>query len=191
MASTTTVIRITDAKPTIKMYRTNLPAKFARLGTGNLSKYLRAVATGLRKGTVTVQPDGTVGVKAKGTVTIVTAVATNALTINGVAFTAIANGGSPTGNQWCVGAGGTADTDSATALAAKINASTTALVKNVVTATSAAGVVTLRAFTPGLLGNCITVAATGAPLTLGADCSGGRLTTGTGDDAAEITYSLV
>lgn len=48
------------------------------------------------------------------------------------------------------------NTQTAAALAAAINASTTAAVKSIVTATSALGVVTVTCKTPGLIGNCVT-----------------------------------
>lgn len=83
------------------------------------------------------------------TLTIVTAVAGNAVTINGVTFMAIANGGNPNAanHEWAVGTGGTADADSATALANAINNTTYGV--NGVTATTEAGVVTLTAAEPG------------------------------------------
>jgi phage tail sheath gpL-like len=67
----------------------------------------------------------------------------------------------------------TSDTATATALAAAINASANALV-SLVTASSAAGVVTLTADHAGLPGNAYTLAASGTGVT----ASGARLTGG-------------
>lgn len=98
--------------------------------------------------------------QATGTLTLASGSGTVGVTINGVAVTV----------TWA-----TSDTASATALAAAINASGNALVSKHVTATSAAGVVTLTAINPGYVGNAITIAASGT----GATASGARLTGGT------------
>src|SRR5512132_355440 len=82
--------------------------------------------------------------QATGTVTLSSGSGTVGATINGVSVTV----------TWA-----TSDTASATALAAAINASSNALVNKHVTATSAAGVVTLTALTPGYAGNAVTLAA--------------------------------
>lgn len=99
----------------------------------------------------------------QSTVTIASAVAGNKVTINGIDFTAVANGATPTGNQWAVGAGGTADADSATALAAAINAASASCFA---TASAAAGVVTLTSTLPGTDPRSIPLAKTGNPITL-------------------------
>lgn len=101
---------------------------------------------------------------ATGTATITTAVVGNKLTIAGHDFTAIANGATPTGDEWAVGTGGTADADSATALSAAINGSTTEGVAGVVQASADAGVVTVIAWNEGAAGNAITFTRTGAPI---------------------------
>ena len=162
------------------------PAAQPRSQFLGLAKFFERLASGFEDASVEVVLSGDDYTRASATATIVSASAADAITINGVAFTAIANGGTPTGNQWCVGAGGTADTDSATALAAAINASTTAKVQNYVTATSAAGVVTIRAKAPGLAGNMFTLTDTGITITV---TGSGFLTGGTGDDATATLYS--
>lgn len=99
------------------------------------------VTTGLFAGTAT------------GTITLASMVATDTVTVNGVTFTCMASGA--VGNQFNVG--GT-DTLTAVALAAAINASATAGINTIVTATSALAVVTVNALYPGYLGNAVTLA---------------------------------
>lgn len=70
------------------------------------------------------------------------------VTVNGVVFTAKTSGA--TGNQYNITAGSV--TANAAALAAAINASTTAGIVNTVGATSALGVVTFFAIVPGSVG---------------------------------------
>lgn len=87
----------------------------------------------------------------------------------------IEGGAAPSGDQWDYG---DTDTQAATSLAACINRSTTALITGVAEATSALGVVTIKAATKGLSGNAIAVAKTGAPITL-AGVTSGLMTGGT------------
>lgn len=98
---------------------------------------------------------------ASGTVTLSSASGSITATINGVNVTV---------------AYSTSDAVTAGLLAAAINASSNALVKYLVAATAASGVVTVYALQPGITGNCITLAASGT----GATASGARLTGGTG-----------
>jgi phage tail sheath gpL-like len=98
--------------------------------------------------------------QATGTLTISSGSGTVGGSINGVSVTV----------TW-----GTSDTATATALAAAINASSNALVNKHVTASAAAGVVTLTALVPGYSGNAVTLAASGTGVT----ASGARLTGGT------------
>jgi len=109
-------------------------------------------------------------VQASGTFTLSTVIATDAVSVNGVTFTAVANGA--TANQFNVGVD---DTATAVNLAAAINASVTALVAGYVTASSALNVVTVRSSFYGLSGNQTliasadgTIVASGAALTGGA-----------------------
>ena len=119
------------------------------------------------------------GLVASGTLTFNNAgAATDTLTINGIAFTAVAAGA--VGNQWNVGASATL---SAAAAAAAINASVTAGVTNYVYATASTGVLTLKADRSGLFGNEFTIAGGQASIT----ASGVRLTGGT--DSAVVNMS--
>lgn len=98
-------------------------------------------------------------VKASGTITIASGSGTITGTINGVGLAI----------TWA-----TNDWNSASLLAAAINASSNALVSGFVTATSSTNVVTVTAVRGGLPGNAITLAASGT----GATASGARLTAG-------------
>lgn len=124
-----------------------------------IARQLRAVASGHKPVIYNIDVRDA-AVLASGTVTLSGGSGTITATINGVAIAI----------TWA-----TSDTNSAALLAAAINASTNALVQNIVTATSAAGVVTISAVVAGVVGNCVTLAASGT----GATASGARLTGGT------------
>jgi phage tail sheath gpL-like len=114
---------------------------------------------------------------ASGTVTVGTSVDDNdTVTIGGIAFTAKAAG--PTGDQWLIDADASV---CAAALAAAINASTTAGVAGCVTASASGAVVTITAAQPGKIGNAITLASSdGTDLVVsGARLSGGAETLST------------
>lgn len=115
-------------------------------------------------------------VRATGTFTFATVIATNTILINGVTFTCVASGAGA--NQFNVG--GT-DTLTAAAAAAAINASVTALVSGYVTATSALGVVTVQAVFYGLSGNQCTISSPNGTIT----ASGARLTAGATDATSQ------
>lgn len=100
---------------------------------------------------------------ATGTFTLVSAIATDTVTINGVVFTAF--------NAAVVLGAATFDirtsnTAAATSLAAQVNAY--APFAGVLTATSALGVVTIRAYTGGTAGNSITITSQDATITASA-----------------------
>lgn len=132
-----------------------------------LSSYLQGVKGGNYDAAVVVRGGA---VKASGTLTLASVVATNTCVINGVTFTAIASGA--TGNQFNVGG---SDTATAENLAAAINASASAMVNQHVRATSSGAVVTVSAKLAGVSGNAITLAgstnitASGARLESGSD----------------------
>ncbi len=72
-------------------------------------------------------------------------------------------GAAYTGDQWDYG---DSDTEGAASLAACINRSTTALVTGHVVATSALGVVTIKAAEKGLIGNAVAITKSASPITL-------------------------
>lgn len=190
MANSTHIIRITTADSAAQLSE-YLPLTAEKVSQSMLARRLRKFFGALANGTgtsgtcsIAVGWGGVADVQASATATIVTAVATDSITINGVAFAGVASG--PTGNQWIVGSGGTADADSATALAAAINAATTAKIAGYVTATAAAGVVTIKAIQPGLAGNMFTLTKNGTPITV---TGSGFLTGGAGGNIALTTYS--
>lgn len=114
-------------------------------------------------------------VAASGTFTLDTVVATDAVSINGVSFTAVASGA--TGNQFNVGAD---DAETAENLAAAINASVSALVSGYVTASADDEVVTITSAFYGLAGNQTLIASADATIV----ASGARLAGGAADAAA-------
>lgn len=116
-------------------------------------------------------------VKASGTFTLDTVVATDAVSINGVSFACVASGA--TGNQFNIGAD---DDGTATNLAAAINASSTALVSGYVTASASGAVVTVTAARAGLQGNAIAIASADATIT----ASGARLEDGSDGDTETL-----
>ena len=145
------------------------PGKGRNAVLQRLVNFLSGVASGAKPGTALLREES--AVKATGTFTSTNAVATDAITINGVTFTCVASGA--TGNQWNLGANDAADCAN---LAAAVNASTSDLVSKHVTATSANNVVTLTAKFAGYAGNAITIASADATIV----ASGARLTGGSG-----------
>lgn len=138
----------------------------------------------------TLAPSG-VGTAASGTFTIVNGVETDTVEINGIVFTAVDDGNVIDPTDWELGAN---DTAAAVNLKNIINAH--AELGPLILATSALGVVTLTAKEPGVLGNNITLAATGgniaesaATLTGGASTGLSRLTGG-GNDTSSVTYNF-
>lgn len=115
-------------------------------------------------------------VKATGTITLSSHVATDTVTVNGITFTCVASGA--TGNQYNVGAD---DTATAVNLVAALNANTT--LDGMIVATSALGVVTVTALVPGELGNAITLA-----ISAHGSVSAARMAGGTNGDTETTHY---
>lgn len=118
-----------------------------------------------------IYPDGATAAAASGTVTLATASGAVGAIINGVTVTA----------TWA-----TSDANSASLIAAAINASTNALVQHHVTASASGAVVTITSAKKGIGGNTITLAASGTGVT----ASGARLTGGTGGNVAARSVTL-
>lgn len=173
-------LKITTKRPVAYLTSTFQVATGARAIAERLKQYIERVASGneLAQDTsvppqiiVTVQNDE---VRATGTFTLNTVIATDAVSVNGVTFTAVASGA--TGNQFNVGV---SDTATATNLAAAINASVTALVAGYVTASSALTVVTVTSAFYGLAGNQTLIAsADGTIVASGTNLTGGAADTG-------------
>lgn len=135
--------------------------------------HLEGYLVGARRGnSIQVFDDGADPAQASGTVTLSSASGAITITINGVTAAS---------ETWA-----TSDAATATALAADINASTDALVQHFVTASAAAGVVTITATQKSKWGNAITLAASGT----GTTASGARLTGGLGGNVAVTTITL-
>lgn len=145
----------------------------------DIVNHLQSLASGNEKGTVYAQSGSSNPVAASGTLTCASVVATDTVTIGPTTFTFTST---PTLST-DVEVDGADDTADAAALAAAINAHAT--VNQVVTATSALGVVTLAAKQRGVVGNFIKLASTGGTVTVAA-MSGG---TGGATDT-ESTYAF-
>jgi phage tail sheath gpL-like len=139
--------------------------------------HLQSLASGNEKGTVHAQSGTADPVAASATLTLVSAIATDAITIGPVTFTATST---PTlSTHWEID--GADDTADAASLAAAINAHATA--SQVVTATSNLGVVTVTAKQRGVVGNYINISSADATITASAaNLAGG---TGGATNAAE------
>jgi len=136
----------------------------------NLSSFFKDLASKAHRGIVDVQTGSAAPVAASGTLTLVSAIATDAITIGTTTFTATST---PTlSTDWEID--GADDTADAAALAAAINAHAT--VSQIVTASSALGVVTITAKQKGVVGNFIPISSADATIT----ASGAFLTGGTG-----------
>lgn len=123
------------------------------------------------------------GVRASGTATFAgLPTAAQTITINGVAFTARASGA--VANEFNIGASGAA---TAVNLAAAINASTTAKIKNIITADVVGAVVTLTCLVPGSIGLLCTLANTLTNVSI----SGATLTGGSEDNEVVINAGRV
>lgn len=150
-----------------------------------LINFIQSLVTGSELGPSGSAPSIAISIEgqataASGTFTLDTVIATDAISINGVTFTAVAN--SATGNQFNIGMD---DAETATNLAAAINGSVTALVSGYVTAertaTSPDVVVTVTAVAKGLPGNAYTIASADSTIV----ASGARLTGGAVDPTAK------
>jgi len=151
-----------------------LPQEMGDVVRNKLEAYLAGTSVG---GLLQVSPNETSGVAATGTATFTAVVATDALTVAGVAFTCVNSGA--TGNQFNKGA---SEALSAVACAAKINANST--VNKYVVATVVGAVITITALHKVALGNLVTLAETGGHITLSAAALAG------GVDTVFTTYTV-
>ena len=99
--------------------------------------------------------------RATGTLTAATAIAGNTCVINGVTFTGVAGAVVPGEATFSIDTG---NTETATSLAAQINAYVDPRISGIVAARSASAVVTVYAITQGTAGNSITLAGTAVTL---------------------------
>lgn len=194
MANTTTLVAITHAKAATDLLfsRTSLPSSGeGRMLCNQLALVLESVAGGEVPASLEVTLGDTADARASATITCALVLADDTVTINGVAFTAIANASTPSGDQFRIGTGGGSTQNNACAanLAAIINASTTAKIGGYVYATVSGAVVTVHARAPGLLGNMCTLVSSDAGRL--AVTGSGYLAGGAGRGRAASAYSLL
>lgn len=101
--------------------------------------------------------------RATATVTCATAIAANTVVIDGVTFTAVNGAVTPGAATFDIRTG---DTETATSLAAQVNAHVVTAAK--LTATSSSAVVTLRAVNAGTAGNALTLTSSGSTVAVSA-----------------------
>lgn len=140
-----------------------------------LRNFFHAAAGGDRSCKATVQVNAGDAVASSGTLTFSGFTATDTFAVGSETFTGSAT---PTGNNQVLSTG--TDTQDAAAIAVKINAHPNLLYT--CTATSALGVVTITAKTPGLAGNYIT-------LTAGTHSTRSAATLAAGTDATSYSAS--
>ncbi len=158
---TLTVTTPDDTQPTAGAPRENLQ---------RISNQLRNMANGAGTSTNSLLAR-TTAVQATGSITLATCLANTIILVNGVPFRAKGSAATTGNNEFDI-SGGT-DALDATALAAAINASTTAGISGVLTASStgASGVVTVTATVPGAQGNGITLESLGVVATAVITCA--------------------
>lgn len=120
---------------------------YRELAGAKLIDYAKKLVAGKGKPVVRAEVGA---VKASGTLTGTSVIATDAVAINGLTLTCVTSGA--TADQFNIGAD---DTATMASLAAKINGH--ASLAGIVTATSALTVCTVYAARPGLMGNAITL----------------------------------
>lgn len=167
-----TVIELTHSTESIQSVKDKilLPATKVMEELVALRGFFHAAAGGNRDVKAIVQVNSGDAVAASGTVTLLNFVATNSFAVGEETFTGSAT---PSGNNQFLSTG--TDTADAAAAVVKINAHPDLL--QTVTATSALGVITITAKSPGRAGNYITLTsgtnatASGATLTGGTDAT--------------------
>lgn len=148
-----TVITVTHGGESLQTAKDLLlkPSSKPRQAMVWLERFFGAVSLGNRSAKIVAQVNTGDAVAATGTVTLASLVAADTITVGTQVFTSSA---SPSGNNQFLSTGG--DTAVAAAATAKINAHPSLV--GVVSATSAAAVITLTAAQTGLIGNQIGIA---------------------------------
>jgi phage tail sheath gpL-like len=146
---------------------------YRELAALKLVDYMQKSVTGSHPAVVQTKIGG---VKATGTITLSSHVATDTVTVNGIVFTCVASGA--VGNQYNVGGSDTLTGDN---LVVALNANAT--LAGMIIATNALGVVTLTALVPGALGNAITLA-----ISAHGSVSAARMASGANGDTETTHY---
>lgn len=154
-----------------------------RQAANMLIDYLSGISSGNRPAVLNLSISSGTLAAASGTVTCASVSAGDTVTINGVAVTAHAS--VTDASTFAVGASNTACGDN---LVTCLGLSASALVSGIISASNAAGVVTISALHKGSMGNCITLASSnGTRLAV----SGARLTAGAGGFGTSVkTYTM-
>lgn len=164
--ATSTLIAISQTDPL------QLQGRRDKDALGRLVRHLHGFLGGTRRATsIDIFADGASLTHANAGLLLSGASGSVGGTINGVTITVAAAGG---------------DTATATALANAINANTNLLVQFHVMAQAAGNAVNVVAVHPGIVGNCITLAATGTGVT----ATSPRLVGGTGGNVSSTTITL-
>ncbi len=146
----------------------------------NFRNFLKGISSGANNAEFVQFTDDVALAYASGTCTVASIQADDTITINGTTITGKA---SPSGESQFDSDG--TDTVVAAAIAACINAHSS--FAGIVTATSSAAVVTVKAALKGYMGNCITLASSnGSRLAV----SAARLAGGTGSGEAGVSYTF-
>lgn len=180
-------LALTSQRPVSYLEQNFQTAGGSRAIAERIKQYLERIATGHELAESSSAPPAIniqiqdEQVRASGTLTLTAVIATDAIAINGVTFTAVASGA--TGNQFNVGAD---DAATAVNLAAAINASATAKVSGYVTASAALTVVTVQAVAYGLAGNMFTLTSADATIV----ASGSGFLTGGAEDSGALTLNF-
>lgn len=127
-----------------------------------LAQFFRDLQSGTTRANIDIYEGSAAPVAASATLTLVSAVATDEITIGPVTFTATSTPSAET--DWEID--GATDADDATSLAAAINAHST--VSQVVTASAASNVVTVTCNFKGVVGNFINISSADATITASA-----------------------
>lgn len=156
------------------------PTGSPQVWMNNFRNFLKGVASGADNAEFVQFTDDVALAYASGTCTVASIQADDTITINGTTITGKA---SPSGETQFDSDG--TDTVVAAAIAACINAHSS--FAGIVTATSSAAVVTVKAALKGYMGNCITLASSnGSRLAV----SAARLAGGTGSGEAGVSYTF-
>ena len=160
MASSVVVTIETEKSQSQAGYDLKLGADKDRENVKALENWVRGISGGNHRAKVSIQTGANAPVAASATATLASCVS-DTITIGGITFTGT---GSPTTELHFETDGD--DTADAAALAAAINAHST--LSKVVSASSAAAVVTISCLIPGVIGNFITLSETGTTITVSA-----------------------
>lgn len=178
MSYTNLLMTLTDTKATFQSYSPlgNTEAGDKQVSINNFINYLKRMRDGQSYGTLQFSVGAT---QATSTLTSTGAASDGqAITIQGIALTAAA---SPGADEWAPSA--TVGTQ-ATNIANAVNANAT--LASIMTASAAAGVVTLTANQPGVAGNAFTISENCSNVTLATFAS---LATGSAGTAVTVTMT--